>query len=83
MDEVIAAEDAATQLAQLVARAHAGERIVILAADGATAALAATGQDPPPRHFGGWRGKVWIAQDFDDPLPADLAQAFDPDADSA
>lgn len=26
---------------------------------------------------GGWKGKVWIAEDFDDPLPDDILDAFE------
>jgi hypothetical protein len=30
-----------------------------------------------PRRPGGWEGKVWVAEDFDDPLPADILAGFE------
>jgi hypothetical protein len=30
-----------------------------------------------PRQPGGWEGKVWVADDFDEPLPADILEAFE------
>jgi hypothetical protein len=30
----------------------------------------------PPRQPGGWEGKVWVADDFDEPLPQDMLKAF-------
>lgn len=30
-----------------------------------------------PRKPGGWEGKVWIADDFEDPLPEYLLAAFE------
>ena len=83
MDEVIAVGDAAAQLARRIARAHPGGRIVIVAADCSTAALDATGRDPPPRGLGGWRGKGWADEDLDDPRPAEPSQAFTADPGSA
>ncbi len=29
------------------------------------------------RRLGGWKGRVWIADDFDAPLPDDLLDAFE------
>jgi hypothetical protein len=44
------------------------------------AMAAASGTDPKPdqRELGGWRDRdVWMAEDFDDPLPAALQSAFE------
>ena len=30
-----------------------------------------------PRQPGGWEGKVWMAEDFDEPLPADILAGFE------
>lgn len=30
----------------------------------------------PPRVFGQMKGQIWIADDFDDPLPDDILDAF-------
>jgi hypothetical protein len=29
------------------------------------------------REPGGWEGKVWVAEDFDGPLPADILAGFE------
>jgi hypothetical protein len=39
------------------------------------AVAASTSEKRPPRVGGQWKGKVWIADDFDD-LPEDLREAF-------
>ncbi len=54
--------DAKTHLSRLVERAAAGEEIVIAKA-------------VRPRRPGIWKGQVWIADDFDEPLPVDLQAA--------
>lgn len=36
--------------------------------------------DPEPRTLGGWEGRVWIAADFDDPLPDEIQQHFEADS---
>ncbi|MGH3266217.1 MAG: type II toxin-antitoxin system Phd/YefM family antitoxin [Trebonia sp.] len=69
--------DAKTQLSKLAARAAEGEEIVI-ARNGLP--LAKLGPLDPPRkrrEFGFCRGQIWIADDFDDPLPPDLQRAFE------
>lgn len=30
----------------------------------------------PPRVFGQMKGQIWIADDFDDPLPDDIIESF-------
>jgi hypothetical protein len=30
-----------------------------------------------PRQPGGWEGKVWAAEDFDEPLPAEVLAGFE------
>jgi hypothetical protein len=37
----------------------------------------------PRRRPGGWKGKMWIADDFDAPLPEDLLRAFEGGSDRA
>lgn len=68
--------EAKTNLSQLVERAERGEEIVItrngkpavkLAPVPSAASLASV--------RGAWRGKVWVAEDFDE-LPDDIAEAF-------
>jgi prevent-host-death family protein len=75
---VVNISEAKAQLSKLVAEAAAGGRIVIGNAGRPVAVLIAYEADPSPRSLGGWRDRrVWIAEDFDAPLPADLQAAFD------
>lgn len=68
--------DAKTTLSQLVERAHAGEDVVITRRGKPVARLI-------PAHApssleavrGAWRGRVRLADDFDE-LPDDVAEAF-------
>lgn len=68
--------DAKTSLSQLVDRAAAGEEIVIAKAGKPLARLVAISVGAVPRRPGAWKGRVWIGEDFDAPLPAALAAAF-------
>ena len=50
----------------------------VLAKNGVPKArLIALQKQDPKKRFGGWEGKVWIAEDFDAPLPAELLDAFE------
>ena len=69
--------EAKTQLSRLVERAAAGEEIVIARAGKPRARLVALPSKPPKRVPGRWKGKVWISDDFNDPLPDDIQTAFE------
>jgi prevent-host-death family protein len=58
--------EAKTHLSRLVDRAAAGEEIVIARAGKPVARLVAYQSRAPNRTLGLWRGKVWMAPDFDD-----------------
>lgn len=74
--------DAKTHLSELVERAAAGEEIVIARAGKPRARLVPLPAEPAVlRKPGGWQGKMWIADDFDDDLPEDLLRAFEGDDD--
>ncbi len=71
--------EAKTQLSKLVARAEAGEDVVI-ARDGRPAArltAVVTGDDSTSgqRLLGAWKGQVEMSDNFDDPMP-ELEQAI-------
>lgn len=68
--------DAKTSLSQLVDRAAAGEEIVIAKAGRPLARLVPLDSRGVPRRPGAWKGQVWIADDFDAPLPPEIAAAF-------
>ena len=58
--------EAKTHLSRLVELAAAGEEIVIAKAGKAMAKLVPYSEQREPRKPGGWEGRVWIADDFDD-----------------
>lgn len=73
---IINTYEAKTQLSKLIERAAAGEEIIIAKAGKPVARLTAYTEPAKPREGGQLRGKIWIADDFDDPLPDDLLRAF-------
>ena len=73
--------DAKTRLSELVDRASAGEEIVIAKNGRPLARLVPIPAEKPNRVPGGWEGMVWIADDFDEPLAAEVQRYFDGDDD--
>lgn len=69
--------EAKTALSRLVERAAAGEEIIIAKAGKPKARLVPLTGQVEPRQPGGWEGKVWVAEDFDEPLPADILAGFE------
>jgi prevent-host-death family protein len=69
--------EAKTSLSQLVERAAAGEEIIIAKAGKPKARLVPLAGHFEPRQPGGWEGKVWVAEDFDEPLPAEILAGFE------
>ena len=67
--------DAKTQLSRLVDRAADGEEIVIAKAGKPRARLVPLAKKVR-RRPGVWKGKVWIARDFDAPLPPEILAGF-------
>lgn len=68
--------DAKTHLSQLLERVEAGEEIVIARAGRPVAKLVKHSAPRKPRKPGALKGKIFIREDFDDPLPEDIARAF-------
>ncbi|NYH14272.1 type II toxin-antitoxin system Phd/YefM family antitoxin [Paraburkholderia bryophila] len=69
--------EAKTQFSRLVDAAASGEEIVIAKAGKPAARLVPMGRAKVTRRFGGLKGKVRIADDFDAPLPDDVIAAFE------
>jgi prevent-host-death family protein len=69
---------AKTQLSKLVEEAAAGEEIIIAKAGKPVARLMALegGGKRFASTLGMLKGKIWISDDFDAPLPPDLLRAF-------
>jgi len=76
MSESVNVYEAKTHLSQLLDRAEAGEEIVIARAGRPVARLVPlSGASSRPRTPGAWRGKLSIADDFDE-LPPEIDAAF-------
>jgi len=71
--------EAKTHLSQLVEDAARGDEIVIAKAGRPVARLVAVDDDRTPRPRGLLKGKIWIADDFDAPLPEEILQSFGDD----
>jgi len=67
--------DAKTHLSALVDRAAAGAEIVI-AKNGRPMARLVAYRSAARRRPGRAKGRIWMAPDFDAPLPAELVEAF-------
>jgi antitoxin (DNA-binding transcriptional repressor) of toxin-antitoxin stability system len=63
--------EAKTNLSRLVASIESGEiaQVEIARAGTVVARIVPIQGDRPPRRPGGWKGRVHIHDDFDDPLP--------------
>jgi len=73
--DVVNMHEAKTHLSKLVARVEAGEEIVIARAGRPVARLVPPMPKRQPRRFGIWRGRVWIADDFD-VTPPEIIDSF-------
>jgi prevent-host-death family protein len=72
---IINIHDAKTHFSRLVERVAAGEEVVIGKAGKPVAKLVPYKRSSEPRKPGAWRGRIRMADDFDD-LPAEIAAAF-------
>jgi prevent-host-death family protein len=75
---VVNMHEAKTHLSRLVERVEAGEEIVIGRSGKPVAKLVPYTEGVPagPRRPGAWKGRIRMAEDFDE-LPADLLEAFE------
>jgi prevent-host-death family protein len=69
--------EAKTHLSKLLRRVAAGEEIVIARAGKPVARLVSVAKPRLPRELGRHRGEIWIADDFDAPLPNDVLADFE------
>jgi prevent-host-death family protein len=67
--------DAKTQLSRLVDRAADGEEIIIAKSGKPRARLVPLAKKVR-RRPGIWKGKIWVAKDFDAPLPLEILAGF-------
>lgn len=73
--------EAKTRLSQLIDEAASGEEIVIARAGRPVARLVPLEPRREPRKPGGLEGKIWMSDDFDDPLPEEIQRFFDGEGD--
>jgi len=66
---------ASRNLSRLIAAAVAGEEVILTNRGKPTARLVPYAVPKKPRRLGVWKGRVWIAPDFDE-LPEPVAAAF-------
>lgn len=66
MQQVINIHDAKTNLSKLIEKTQKGEDILIAKAGKPIAKLTAYKEPQKPRKLGLWKGKVWMAPDFND-----------------
>lgn len=72
--------EAKTHLSRLLKRAAEGEEIVIARAGVPVARLVAYAPERKSREPGAWKGRIWVADDFDE-TPEELIRAFEGDFD--
>jgi prevent-host-death family protein len=74
--ETVNIYEAKSKLSQLVARAAAGEDVIIGRSGKPVARLTQIEEKKRVIRFGLLKGKIKIAKDFDEPLPDEIMAAF-------
>jgi prevent-host-death family protein len=69
--------EAKTQLSKLIQMAENGEDVVIARAGKPVVRLTQLEPKKRPIRYGGLKGKIWIADDFDAPLPPEVLAEFE------
>lgn len=67
---------AKTHLSRLAEEAAAGDEIVIAKAGKPVARLVALEKPDFRKTYGILKGKIWISDDFDEPLPPEILKGF-------
>lgn len=69
--------EAKTHLSKMLQRVAIGEEIIIAKAGKPIARIIPFEQKPIPRVPGSAKGKIWIAPDFNAPLPDEILDTFE------
>jgi prevent-host-death family protein len=77
MTVIVNIHQAKTHLSRLLQRVIAGEEVVIAKSGAPLARLVPFEQKPRQRTPGSAKGKIWIAPDFNAPLPEDILADFE------
>ena len=77
MEKSVNVHEAKTHLSRLLERVEAGEEITLARAGRPVARLVPYRARRAPRQPGLWKGKVWLADDWDSPeVNAEVAELF-------
>jgi prevent-host-death family protein len=74
--KIVNIHEAKTTLSQLLEAVLAGEEVVISKAGTPLARLIPYQEQKIPRTPGLWKGRVTMAEDFDEPLPPEILDGF-------
>lgn len=77
MTKTVNIHEAKTHLSRLLEQVRLGEEVIIAKAGKPVARLVAYSEKPKRRVPGSARGQIWIAEDFDAPLPPELQKFFE------
>ena len=69
--------EAKTQLSKLIEKVEQGEDVVIARAGKPVVRLTQLVSEKKPIVFGLMKGEIWVADDFDDPLPDEIIAEFE------
>jgi len=69
--------EAKTHLSRLLARVMGGEEIIIAKAGKPIATLVPYDIPSKQRVPGTAKGKIWMSEDFDEPLPEEILESFE------
>ena len=73
----VGVHEAKTHLSKLLVQVEAGEEVVICRSGKPIARLVPTEPEVKPRRvFGQDVGRIWMAEDFNDPLPDEILDLF-------
>ncbi len=75
--QTVTVHEAKTHLSRLLRKVQGGEEILLLRGKTPVAKIVPVGPAPAARRLGLDKGKVWIAPDFDAPLPEEILRAFE------
>ena len=79
MEKAVNVHEAKTHLSRLLERVEAGEEITLARAGKPIARIVPYRLRRAPRKPGLWKGKVWLAPDWESPeVNAQIAKLFDP-----
>jgi prevent-host-death family protein len=77
MTKVVNIHEAKTHLSKLLQQVAMGEDIIIAKAGEPVARLIPYIKQVPRRIPGSAKGKIWISEDFNEPLPEEILDTFD------